>query len=105
MTPPDTASLGAYTDAVTGALAELRDGRVPQRMWQGDHTVWGPEPDEIANRLGWLHSPEETGKALPEILDFAEEVRSEGIEHVLLLGMGSISRARSLSSPPSPEAP
>jgi len=93
VTPRDTASLGVYGDAVTGALAELRDGRVPERMWEGDHTVWGPEPDEIANRLGWLHSPEKTGKALPEILDFAEEVRSEGIEHVLLLGMGGSSLA------------
>jgi transaldolase/glucose-6-phosphate isomerase len=89
----DAASLGEYGAAVESALAELRDERVVERMWEGDHTVWGPDPEEIANRLGWLRSPEETEKALPEILGLAEAVRDEGIEHVLLLGMGGSSLA------------
>ena len=86
-------NLGEYGSAVDGALAELRENRVVERMWEGDHTVWGPEPEEIANRLGWLRSPEESEKALPEILGLAEAVRAEGIEHVLLLGMGGSSLA------------
>ncbi len=89
----DTAFLGRYEDAVASALSELQDRRIVERMWEGDHTVWGPEPDEIANRLGWLYSPEETEKALPEILGLAEAVREEGTQHVLLMGMGGSSLA------------
>ena len=90
----DTASLGEeYGAAVERALAQLRDERVVERMWEGDHTVWGPEPDEIANRLGWLGSPEETERALPDIRGLAEAARGEGIGHVLLLGMGGSSLA------------
>jgi len=93
MTHRDAAFLGEYDTAIAGALSELREERVVERMWDGDHTVWGPEPDEIANRLGWLHSPENTEKALPEIQGLAEAVREEGFEHVLLLGMGGSSLA------------
>jgi transaldolase/glucose-6-phosphate isomerase len=89
----DTASLGGYGATVERALAELRDERVVERMWEGDHTVWGPDPDEIANRVGWLRSPEETERALPDIRGLAEAARREGIEYVLLLGMGGSSLA------------
>ena len=86
-------NVGEYRAAVDGVLAELRENRVVERMWEGDHTVWGPEPEEIANRLGWLRSPENMQGALPEIRRLADAVREEGIEHVLLLGMGGSSLA------------
>ncbi|MCA1715634.1 MAG: glucose-6-phosphate isomerase [Actinobacteria bacterium] len=89
----DTAALGEYAPAVEGALKELRDEHVVERMWEGDHTAWGPEPEEIADRLGWLRSPQETEEALPEIQDLATALRDEGIEHILLLGMGGSSLA------------
>ncbi len=89
----DTAALGEYGPAVEGALKELRDERVVERMWEGDHTAWGPEPEEIADRLGWLRSPQETEEALPEIQGLAAALRDEGIEHILLLGMGGSSLA------------
>ncbi len=72
-------NLGEYRAAVDGVLAELRENRVVERMWEGDHTVWGPEPEEIANRLGWLRSPENMQEALPEIQRLADSVREEGI--------------------------
>jgi glucose-6-phosphate isomerase len=93
MTARYTASLGEYGEVVSNALGEMRDGRIVERMWEGDHTVWGPEPDEIANRLGWLKSPENTEKAMPELLAIAEAAREEGVERVLLMGMGGSSLA------------
>jgi transaldolase/glucose-6-phosphate isomerase len=89
----DIADLGEYGTAVEEALKELRDERVVERMWEGDHTAWGPEPEEIADRLGWLRSPQETEEVLPEIQDLTAALRDEGIEHVLLLGMGGSSLA------------
>lgn len=79
MISSDTASLGGYANGVENALKELRDERVVERMWEGDHTVWGPEPEEIANRLGWLVSPEATEGSLPEIMGLVEAVRGEGV--------------------------
>ncbi len=89
----DTASLGGYADAVDGALARLRDERVLGRIWRHDHTVWKPEPTEISNRFGWLHSPEAMQEALPEINALVDAVRESGYTHALLLGMGGSSMA------------
>jgi glucose-6-phosphate isomerase len=89
----DSASLGAYQGAVDAALAELREERVVERLWAGDHTVWKPEPAEISNRLGWLHSPGVMMEALPEIEAFVDAVRAAGYTHALLLGMGGSSLA------------
>jgi glucose-6-phosphate isomerase len=89
----DTASLDGYTDAVNGTLARLRDERVLGRIWRHDHTVWKPEPTEISNRFGWLHSPETMQEALPEINALVDAVRADGYTHALLLGMGGSSMA------------
>jgi glucose-6-phosphate isomerase len=88
-----TAALGEYQDAVESALAGLKKERVVERIWAGDHTVWGPEPEEIANRLGWLKSPEVMREELRGISALVEAVRSEGYTHALLLGMGGSSLA------------
>lgn len=87
------ATLGAYAGPVEDALAELRDERVLRRIWQHDHTVWGPEPDEISNRLGWLHAPERMEGQIARLERFAASVRADGIRTALLLGMGGSSLA------------
>jgi hypothetical protein len=75
----DSANLGRYQAAVDRALEEIQEDRVIERVWEHDHTVWKPEPDEISNRLGWLRSPEETPGALLEIEALVEAVRADGI--------------------------
>ena len=87
------AALGEYQGAVGSALARLAEERVVERAWAGDHTVWVPEPEEIANRLGWLKSPRVMRDELPGIHQLVEAVRSEGYTHALLLGMGGFSLA------------
>ena len=99
----DTASLGPMTrpsgpalgleSAVDRALTEMRDHRVVGRMWTHDHTLWGPSQEEVSNRLGWLHSPENMVEALPEIDALVAAVRESGYTHALLLGMGGSSLA------------
>lgn len=85
--------LGGYRDSVERALKELRDQRVVRRIWEHDHTVWKPEPDEISNRLNWLHLPEKMADAVAEIRHLAGELRAEGFKKALLLGMGGSSLA------------
>ena len=77
-----------YADAVEAALADL-DGRdVVERMWRHDHTVWKPEPAEIANCLGWLTVTDLIRQHLFDLDTFVREVRETGFRHVVLLGMG-----------------
>ena len=87
------ASLGDYQPAVDVALADLQSQNVMKRIWAHDYTVWKPEPTEITNRLGWLHSPENMVEHLPAINEFVDAVRGDGYTHALLLGMGGSSLA------------
>jgi glucose-6-phosphate isomerase len=86
-------SLGDYQKAVEKTLADLRNNNLMARMWKHDHTVWKPDPTEITNRLGWLHSPEVMVDAIPEITALVDSVRAEGYTQALLLGMGGSSLA------------
>jgi transaldolase / glucose-6-phosphate isomerase len=88
-----TADFSEYQDAVDIALAGLKEERVVERIWAGDHTVWGSKPEEIANRLGWLKSPQVMREELEGISALVEAVRNEGYTHALLLGIGGSSLA------------
>ena len=88
-----TAKLGRYQEQVDITLQELRRDRIMARIWEHDFTVWDAMPDEITNRLGWLHSPEQMQVAITELKALAEELKAEGYTHALLLGMGGSSLA------------
>ncbi len=85
--------LGEYEAPVKQVLAELKRERIVERIWEHDYTVWKPQPEEIANRLGWLESPEVMQPVVKEIEGWVEEVRKAGFTHALLLGMGGSSLA------------
>jgi len=81
------------TDA---ALAELREERVLERIWDRDPSVWTDDPAEQAicrDRLGWLDVNATLRDRLPAVQAFAEQVRDDGIRHVVLCGMGGSSLA------------
>ena len=86
-----SAQLGAYEDAVSAAVADLDREEAPRRIWERDHTVWKPVPTEITDRLGWLTVASEMQARVPELQSFADEVRGEGITHVVILGTGGSS--------------
>jgi glucose-6-phosphate isomerase/CheY-like chemotaxis protein len=87
------ANIGSYQAAVDGALAEMARERVLSRLWAHDHTIWKPEPTEITNRLGWLHSAEAMMENVPRLEALAADAREAGYTHALLLGMGGSSLA------------
>ena len=79
-----------------GLLTELACEEIDRRdiigrIWRRDHTVWKPDPDEIANRLGWLDVSSEMRTSASTLRRFADEVRSDGFERVVLLGIGGSS--------------
>jgi transaldolase/glucose-6-phosphate isomerase len=91
--------LGRYAEATGIRQRSWADAHVPHRIWQRDGTVWVPDPKEasrtsdLTNRLGWLTIPEVMHEDLDTLLNFSEQIRSEGFTHVVLLGMGGSSLA------------
>jgi len=71
----------------------MEAAQIIDRIWSVDHTVWKPEPAEIANRLGWLAIMAEMQGKLAEIQGLVDDVRAAGYRDVLLLGMGGSSLA------------
>ena len=72
-------------------LRRLDQEEVVRRIWDRDHTVWSPSPEEIGNRLGWLDLAGDDGGEDTEVTRFVEEVREAGLRHAVLLGMGGSS--------------
>jgi len=84
---------GEGREAAREMLDRLVRGRIADRIWKKDHTVWKPGPEEITNRLGWLESPLGMLPRVGEMERLAGELRLEGFTHALLLGMGGSSLA------------
>jgi transaldolase / glucose-6-phosphate isomerase len=61
------------------------------RIWERDPTVW-TSADE-AKWLGWLDEPTRMRQRAAEFGDFADEVADEGLDAIVLLGMGGSSLA------------
>jgi glucose-6-phosphate isomerase len=81
--------LGPLTDAVE---ATTRDAlALVSRIWERDHTVWGDDPTEISDRLGWLDAPERAEAVIGELERLAADVVADGVTDVLLIGMGGSS--------------
>ena len=92
------AMLGPLAGAVARRVAHLEAEALPARLHDGDPDLWTSDPqgqEEVRKRLGWLDLPasEETRRLLAQAGKFGEQVRKEGMPHVLLLGMGGSSLA------------
>ncbi|MBB2744403.1 UNVERIFIED_ORG: glucose-6-phosphate isomerase [Microbispora rosea subsp. rosea] len=87
-------TLGDEADAVTAVKDKLVAEGVPAALAAGDSTLWGPQAQsEAAIRLGWLDLPRSSRELLPEIAKLVERARAEGLDHVVLAGMGGSSLA------------
>ncbi len=87
--------LAAFDGEVTGLLSREGPERV-RRLAARDPALWSTDPQaraEIAERLGWLESPQAMAAKAGELAAFADEVRRAGYTRVVLLGMGGSSLA------------
>lgn len=84
----------ALVAAAQGALPELVADGVPAALSGKDPTLWGPEATaEASVRLGWLDLPRSSRDLLPRLAALRDELRDEGVDHVVLAGMGGSSLA------------
>jgi glucose-6-phosphate isomerase len=79
---------------VAEQLAKADAAEVDRRLYERDATLWGPAgTPEIADRLGWVTIAGRMLERVDELSTFAAGVRREGLEDVVLLGMGGSSLA------------
>jgi glucose-6-phosphate isomerase len=78
-------------DAAKRAL--VQDG-APEKLAAKDPTLWGPEAESEASiRLGWLDLPRTSLDLLPRLAALRSELAAEGVDRVVLCGMGGSSLA------------
>lgn len=99
----DPVSAGGLTVQITGAsllsvaesvVADAREAGLAAALARKDPTLWGPEATaEASTRLGWLDVVEPGRALVPEILALRDELAAEGVDRVVLCGMGGSSLA------------
>ncbi len=90
--PSETTAV-ALAERVERRLSEFEADRTIERLWSRDTTLWTPEPDGIAHRLGWLDIDARMRPALDDLRRFAAGVAAEGYTTAVLIGMGGSSLA------------
>jgi glucose-6-phosphate isomerase len=95
---PPSVSVGWYSTALTEAAGQAVDklvaDDVPAALSAKDPQLWGPgAAAEAASRLGWLDAPRASRALLGWLAVLAGGAREEGIEHIVLAGMGGSSLA------------
>ncbi|MCU1452419.1 MAG: transaldolase [Acidimicrobiales bacterium] len=83
--------LGALAPSVDAAAAALVERDAVARTWAKDHTLWGSDPTEIADRLGWLEVGREVLDERDRLDAFAAACAADGLRHAVVMGMGGSS--------------
>lgn len=88
-------SLPSTSSEVVASHADRwRAGDTLARMWGMDPTVWAdPGTPEIADRLGWLDAPKNSRSLIGTIEELHAQAVDEGVQDIVLCGMGGSSLA------------
>ncbi len=89
-------ALGKLSAQVKTKVEELDKKDLVGKVYRHDPTLWADSLEGheiIQKRLGWLHLPDEGLGLVSELSNFVEKCRQDGMEKVLLLGMGGSSLA------------
>ena len=90
--PTDGARLPTSRRSPRRGAARRR--QVASRLAAKDATLWGPDAEpEASIRLGWVDLPESSRPLLAEIDALRAELPAEGLDRVVLCGMGGSSLA------------
>jgi glucose-6-phosphate isomerase len=85
---------GAAADAIATKVAGLVEARFASKLFVQDATLWGPDAEsESAIRLSWVNLPRSSRPLVGEIAALRDQLRGEGVDRVVLCGMGGSSLA------------
>jgi transaldolase/glucose-6-phosphate isomerase len=82
-------SLGAAQSAVENEITQWASGGKVRRLWARDKTLWTNADED--HWLGWLDITVRERADTSQLEGLAQQVKTEGTEHVVLLGMGGSS--------------
>ncbi|HSK96324.1 MAG TPA: hypothetical protein VK891_06890, partial [Euzebyales bacterium] len=86
----------ARYEPVREALDELTATQAVRRLFERDASLWNDDADvqrTIADRLGWIDVAGGRSQWSQELPAFAADVRDDGIDRIVLAGMGGSSLA------------
>jgi glucose-6-phosphate isomerase len=84
----------ADAEAYASTVGQLVTDQVASKIAAKDPALWGPEAEsESAIRLSWVDLAESSRPLVADITALRDELRGEGIDHVVLAGMGGSSLA------------
>ena len=85
---------GAAADAIATKVPDLVESQFASKLFAQDATLWGPDAEsESAIRLSWVNLPRSSRPLLGEIAALREQLKDEGVDRVVLCGMGGSSLA------------
>lgn len=85
---------GACAEAVSAHVPGLVAESFASRLFSRDAALWGPEAEEEAGiRLGWVGLHRSSRPLVGEIEALREELRTDGVDRIVLCGMGGSSLA------------
>jgi glucose-6-phosphate isomerase len=75
-------------------VEELASKEIASRISSKDDSIWGPAAQpEASIRLGWVDSFKEAVNLIPEIVNLRDSLRAQGVDRIVLCGMGGSSLA------------
>jgi glucose-6-phosphate isomerase len=85
---------GPAADAVNRHVPRLVAGSFASRLFAKDPTLWGPEAEpEASVRLSWVSLGRTSRPLLGEVAALRDHLAEQGVDHVVLCGMGGSSLA------------
>jgi glucose-6-phosphate isomerase len=85
---------GAAEDAVKATVPVLVEDLVASRIADADESLWGPDAAaEASKRLGWTEAVSISRPLVSEILELRDLLHEDGVDHIVLAGMGGSSLA------------
>jgi glucose-6-phosphate isomerase len=85
---------GPAADAVARHVPQLVTDRFASRLFAQEPTLWGPEAEsEAAIRLSWVTLGRTSRPLVGEVAALRDHLAEQGVDHVVLCGMGGSSLA------------
>ncbi len=90
----DVVASGEAAEAIARHVPTLVEEEFASRLFRQDADLWGPEAkEEAAKRLSWVGLPRSSRPLVGEIAALREHFAGQGLDHVVLCGMGGSSLA------------
>jgi glucose-6-phosphate isomerase len=85
---------GPAADAVTRQVQQLVADSFASRLFAKDPTLWGPDAEpEASIRLSWVSLGRTSRPLIGEVAALRDHLAEQGVDHVVLCGMGGSSLA------------